>query len=525
MPPASSDSGAHTTDDARASLPSQQSQCRAPSDEQLASPHRLADDVLAELEADRLGAAGALFVDVVADHLARATDRTHAVTTGLSQAALAARFDSPLPRRGRPLRDVVARLAGDVAADAIRLSHPMYMGHQIGAPLPAAVWTEAVIGALNQAMTVAEMSPTATALETRLVRGLADLIGFSGDAGGHLTSGGTEATFTALLAARAHAMPDAWTGGIPADPPVVVCGEHAHYSTTRAVAELGLGTDRVIPIPSHRFRMDVDALAKMLRRLERQGRSVMAVVAAAGSTPTGAFDDLEAIGAICDARGVWLHVDAAQGGTALLSAAHRGRLSGIARARTVAWDPHKAMLIPISAGMLLARDEHDLDAAFAQRAPYLFHGALGEPKRGKRATDTGVRSFLCARRADALKLWVALERHGTDGLAALYERMCAVTRALYEQVEASESFETLHEPECNILCFRWVGNRTDAPDRLDALNGALRERYNASGRGWITGTVLDGRRVLRVTIANPRTTPADTQALLDGLSAAAREPR
>jgi L-2,4-diaminobutyrate decarboxylase len=335
-----------------------------------------------------------------------------------------------------------------------------------------------------------------------------------------MTSGGTEATFTALLAARARALPDAWARGVPADPPVVVCGEHAHYATTRAVAELGLGTDRVVPVPSVDYRMDPDALAATLDRLTAEGRAVMAVAAAAGCTPTGSFDDLDAIGAVCDARGLWLHVDAAQGGAALLSDTHCHRLRGLARARTVAWDPHKALGLPISAGLLLARDERDLDAAFAQRAPYIFHGtpAPAEP----RVADTGVRSFLCARRADVLKLWVALERHGTEGLAALYDHTCAVAQALYAQVRATPGFEAPHAPEANILCFRYVGDGTAGPARLDAVNRAARERYNASGHGWVTTTVLGGRRVLRVTVANPRTTPDDARALLAGLADAAR---
>src|SRR5919109_4998277 len=141
--------------------------------------------------------------------------------------------------------------------------------------------------------------------------------------------------------------------------------------------------------------MDTDALAATLAELERVGTPVMAVVATAGSTATGSFDDLETIGALCDARGIWLHVDGAHGASALLSATHRARLRGIERARSLAWDPHKMMLMPLSTGMLLVRDERQLEAAFAQKAPYLFHGGDDE-----RVWDQGTRSFMCSRRAD-----------------------------------------------------------------------------------------------------------------------------
>jgi L-2,4-diaminobutyrate decarboxylase len=175
------------------------------------------------------------------------------------------------------------------------------------------------------------------------------------------------------------------------------------------------------------------------------------------------------------------------------------------------------MLMPSQAGMLLVRDERDLEAAFSQRAPYLFQDV-----RGARAWDQGTRSFMCTRRADVLKVWVGLERYGADGMAQLYDYFCALARLVYDEVSARDDFEALHEPEGNILCFRYVGDRSRSDDELDDLNRRIRERYNASGEGWITATNLNGRRALRVTIMNPRTTAADVRAVVDGLAAAGR---
>ncbi len=474
------------------------------------------DNVFSELERDTAPEAGAGFVELVAGYFAETARGEGPVSPSFSPEEVAARFDEPLPREGRPLEGVLERLRREVMADANRLYHPLYVGHQVSPPLPAAVWTEAVIGALNQSLAVREMSPTATLVEHRVVRWLADLAGFGPEAGGTLTSGGTEATFTGLLAARNAAIPDAWENGVGADPPLVLYGEHAHYAGTRALGELGLGVRSGMPIPSRSFRMDVDALRAALARAEAEGRRVMAVVATAGSTATGSFDDLEAIGALCEERGVWLHVDGAHGASALLSETHRHRLAGLHRARSVAWDPHKMMLLPLSAGMVLVRDERDLERAFAQRAPYLFHG-----QEGGRTIDQGVRSFMCSRRADVLKLWVALQRYGAEGIGRVYDRLCGVTRAMYETMGEQEDFEALHEPECNILCFRYVGGGLDEA-RVDALNRALRPAYNRSGSGWITATVLQGRPVLRVTIMNPRTTPEHVAAVLDGVAEVGR---
>ena len=476
------------------------------------------DRVLAAVERDASREAGERFLALAADYLAATRDGAGPVSTPLPAGAIAARFDEPLPREGAPLERVVQRLRDEVIADANRLMHPMYMGHQVSAPLPAAVWAECIVAALNQSTAIWEMSPTATMVEDRLVQWMCDLAGWDAAAGGTLTSGGTEATFTALLAARARALPDAWQEGV-ADTvrertvPVVLCGEHAHYAVTRAVAELGLGMRRAIAIPSRDWRMDVGALAARLEELARAGTPVMAVVATAGSTATGSFDDLARIADLCARHGAWLHVDGAHGASALLSARHRGRMRGVERADSLAWDPHKMMLMPLAAGMLLVRDERALERAFAQHAPYLFHGG-GEA----RSPDQGRRSFLCSRRADAVKVWVALQRYGADGIARLYDRLCDVTASLAGRIAARDDFEALHEPESNILCFRWRGDGTLPDAALDEANRLLRERYNRSGRGWITATVLGGRRVLRVTVMNPRTTEAHVARLLDGLA-------
>ncbi len=481
-------------------------------EERGASSH-ISNDILSDLALDSSRDSGSLFVELVARYLEETGAEVGPVSTAQSIEAIAQRFDEPMPRQGRALRDVVDRIARDAVPDANHLTHPMYMGHQVSAPLPAAIWVEAVISMLNNSLAVREMSPTLTAIEHRVVRWMVDLAGLGPRGGGTLTTGGTEATFTALLAARARALPEAWEGGVAANAPVVLHGEHAHYSVTRAIAQLGLGTRRAIAISSRALCMDVHVLQRRLEQLTREGTRVMAVVATAGSTATGSFDDLEAIGEVCATHGVWLHVDGAHGASALFSSAHRVRMRGIEHASSVSWDPHKMMLLPLSAGLLLVRDERDLDAAFAQQAPYLFHGEDSD-----RIADQGVRSFMCSRRADALKVWVALQRYGADGMGALYDRLCAVTRTLHDAIGARADFEALHEPESNILCFRWTGSPRRDDSALDELNRDLRERYNRSGRGWITSTVLGGRRVLRVTMMNPFTHDEHVTRLLDGLA-------
>ena len=495
-------------------------------------------ETLAAIEDDTDSAVAAAFADLVSGYLRETRTGGGRVSTAFSPGELATRFDEPLPARGRSIQEVLARLQRDVLPDCNRLMHPRSMGHQVSAPLPAAVWTEALTAALNQSGAVWEMSPVGTVIETQGIRWMCSLAGLGGESGGTFTSGGTEATFAGLLAARQAALPGAWRRGVGSDPPVVVCGEHAHYGVGRAIGELGLGADNAVLVPSREWRMDAAALIATLDRLQAAGRKVMAVAATAGSTATGSFDDLEAIGRACEERGIWLHVDGAHGASALLSPNQRWRVAGIDKARSIAWDPHKMMLMPLTASAVLVRREGDLEAAFSQSAPYLFHAREG------RNWDQGLRSFTCSRRIDALKVWVALQRYGSEGLGALYDHLCASARSLYDLLAARRDFQVIHEPESNILCFRYVPPgvgrtpRSSSPFRssspslswssdgasdrdesgLDDLNLRLREAYNRAGDGWITTTVLGGRRVLRVTLMNPRTTTADLERVVEGLA-------
>src|SRR5258708_14493670 len=166
------------------------------------------------------------------------------------------------------------------------------MGHQVEAPLPSAIWSESLIAELNQSVAVFEMSPIATTIERRVVRWMCDLVGYGSAAAGTMTTGGTKATFTAFLAARAVAIPDAWENGVGPSPPILVCSEHAHYAVTRPPGELGLCVNKIVALASDGFRMSPRALRVALAKANAEERTVLPVSATARSTPTGTLDDL-----------------------------------------------------------------------------------------------------------------------------------------------------------------------------------------------------------------------------------------
>jgi L-2,4-diaminobutyrate decarboxylase len=453
--------------------------------------------------ADESAADGAAFAELIAGFMADAGSRDVPAPGTRDHAALDVMLDEPPPADGRPLAEVLDRVRREVLPNTAWIRDPRHMAHQLAPPLGVSVWSESLVGAINQSQAIAELSPMSTAIERRVIRWLADLTGFPAEAGGTFAVGATEATFTSLAAARAAAMPDAFEEGVSGDH-VILCGEHSHYSVARAAGLLGIGTRRCLRVPADaRFHMDPAALDRMLSE-----HRAIAVVATAGSTNVGGFDDLAAIAEVCRRHGTWLHVDGAHGASALLSAEHRHRMAGIEGATSLAWDPHKMLLMSVPASALVIRDEALLDAAFAQRAEYLFHAS-------GRTRDQGVRSFQCTRRSDALKVWIAWQRHGTAGLAATYDHLCETTAQIHALVEADPRYEALHVPESNILCFRHGGG--------DEVNERMRPLYNASGHGFISQTRLGGRPCLRITIMNPRTTADDGAAMLDEVDGIARE--
>ena len=392
----------------------------------------------------------------------------------------------------RPAEELRARLGGatpmecvrQLLDNAIQLHHPAYMGHQVCPPFPTAVIADFVISALNQSTAVWEMSPLGTVIEQEMMRWLIERAGYPDTALGTAVSGGSAANLTGLLAARARRP----------ERRVVVCGADTHYSVARAAAIMGAEAVSVPTDAAH--RMDVDALAALLESVKP-----MAIVATAGSTATGSFDDLRAIAALRDRHDTWLHVDAAHGASVLLSPSLRHLVDGLDLADSLSWDPHKMMWMPLSLGAILVRDGLWLRRAFAADAPYLFHGS----------GNLGEMTIQCSKRADAVKLWLTLQIAGTEPITRALDHVTAMTRYLYERVLASDDFEAMHEPEFNIFCFRH--RRGD--------NARIRDDLIRSGAAWITSTVLKGERVLRVTIINPRTERAHVDAMLDAVRRAA----
>jgi len=443
---------------------------------------------------------------------------------------------APLP--AAVAADRFAHLVQAMLERGLNLHDPRYIGHQVPAPVPLAGLFDAVGSVTNQVMAIYEMGPFATAVEQAMVQELGAAIGWTPDTfAGTVTHGGSLANLTALLTARNVALGTAWEQGLasvataraehpgperPQPAPVLVAHAEAHYSVARAAGILGIGSRQIVPVGlDEQGRMDPQRLDDALARLQAEGRPVVAVVACACATPTGAFDPLEEIADVCQRYQVWLHVDAAHGGSAVLSDRHRHLVAGLERADSVAWDAHKMLFVPGLCAFVLYRDKRHRFEAFQQDAPYLFDPAAP----GLAEYDSGTRTVECTKRAAAFGLWGVWALFGRQLFADMVDVTFALGRTFYEKLSAADDFVPLHEPQCNIVMFRHVptGLRDAPAESVGAFQLDLRRRLIESGEFYIVPSKRDGVGALRVTIINPLTTPTHLDQLMDALRRHGRE--
>jgi L-2,4-diaminobutyrate decarboxylase len=396
----------------------------------------------------------------------------------------------------------LVNLAREIREASLATSHPRYGAQQVAAPIPAAALVESVVAAMNQSLAVWEMSPIGTAIDRDLMAGFKKLFRYPKSAEGSLVPGGAFANLTALLAARDALEPRAAKNGRARI--AIIVGAQAHYSIARAAAILGLGRDAVFKVPlDAEFCTDVQQCDRAFTTAREAGFRKFILVGSAGSTPTGSFDDLVSLSEIARKHRAWFHVDAAHGAGLAFSRRFRGRLKGLDRADSLIFDPHKMMFMPLAAGGVLVRNGARLAEPLQEGAPYLFGSK-------RRFPDLGQLTIACSQRFDALKVWLVWRVYGAGLWDQLTTHVCDVARAAFQYCQESEILEPVHEPHSNIFCFRLRERGRDS----DRRHWAIKEEINESGYAYISSTVLDRQRVLRIVMMNPRTTANDVRDIL-----------
>jgi len=346
---------------------------------------------------------------------------------------------------------------------------------------------------------------------------LKEMLGYPSAASGVLTSGCSAANLIGLAVARnVKAGFDLRREGLRGAPQAMVlyASQEAHSSVQKAVELLGLGSDALhLVAVNDAFQIDLDALRAAITRDRRAGQLPFCVVGAAGTTNTGAIDDLRALAEICAEEDLWLHVDGAFGAWAALSPDAGHLVAGMERADSLAFDLHKWMYMPYEIGCVLVRDEQAHRQAFSLTPAYLAHGKGGGGLTGGDLPWFSDYSLQLSRGFRALKAWMSIKEHGARRYGRLIQQNIDQAHYLAEQIEAAPELALAAPVPLNVVCFRYVDPSLDDA-ALDEVNQQIVIALQEGGAAVVSGTVLGGRYVLHVANVNHRTRREDFELLV-----------
>ena len=432
-------------------------------------------------------------VDRVVEHFERMPDGP-AIRTA-SAAELRAALGGPVPQMpGDPL-DAMQTLVDVALANMQHGDHPRYFARVPGPSSYAGVLGEWLGTGFNAITSSWEGASGPATVELVALDWLRELLGLPEGTEGVLMSGGSLSNLTGLAAARNVAGPG-----------VVYLSDQTHASIGRALSALGFPAEDVRVLATDaRLRLTASTVSDAVREDRRRGRDPRFIVATAGTTNSGAVDELDALADLSQAEGLWLHVDGAYGAPAALCPSGRTALAGLERADSLVLDPHKWLFQPYDIGCLFVRQPGTLNGAFSMRPEYLAD------VRSSSEVNFGDRSLELTRRSRALKLWLMFKVCGARRLEAAIERCIALAEHAQRLLDDGPDWQVITPAQLGIVTFTRSGW---SPDEHSARAAAIAD----AGHATVTSTVLRGRRALRLCTINPRTTEADIALTLDYLA-------
>lgn len=462
-----------------------------------------------DLDLETMRRLGHQIADIVATHLASV--REEPVIAALPRRELNVALMEAAPRSPLDSDSIIASLRQNVFPYHAREPHPGFMAYVPSCPTFPALMGDWLATGYNFYAGVWPVAAGPNQLEMVVLEWIRNWTGMPEGASGLLTSGGSSANLTAMVAARHASLNE----GADISRLVVYASSQAHSSVLRAAWIAGLPRENVRIVGTDElFRMTAESLAALVAADRHAGLTPCMVVANAGSTNTGSVDALHDIADLCLREHVWLHIDAAYAGFAVLTEEGKSLLSGMERADSITLDPHKWLFVPFECGCLMVRDPAVLTSAFRIWPEYLKDVAPGEEE--VTFADRGVQ---LTRYSRALKIWFSVKYFGTELISAAIRDGMNRARVLESLVQASPHFEVLSPAQFGILCFRARPQSVDEGS-LDLLNDRVNARVVSEGKFLISSTRLGGKFSLRMCTLGFRTTEDDIRELFSSMERA-----
>lgn len=413
-----------------------------------------------------------------------------------------------LPEKGLGFDETLEKVGDVILPNLLRTWSTSYMPHLHSPALLETVMSELLIASFNDSMDSWDQGPAATEVEEGVIKGLLKLYGYSDNADGVFTSGGSQSNMSAIIAERDLYCSrvlgwDVKKNGLP---PVwnklrLYTSEISHFSMEKSAHILGLGYSAVRKVPvDSRFRLDISAFEKMLEEDTKEGLIPFLAVATIGTTDFGSIDDVAQMRRLCDRYNMFLHADAAYGSAVIMSNKYRSRLGDLSLCDSITIDFHKMFLLPISCSAVLVKDKSEL-GCFELHADYLNR----EEDEEDGYINLVGKSMQTTRRFDALKVFMAFQTRGRDGYDSLVTTLIDNASLFYSMIKDDSDFVVAVEPELSSVVF--------ALRKDDGVNKRVRRALLEEGTV-IGQTVVDGRVMLKFTLLNPNLKKNDFERII-----------
>jgi aromatic-L-amino-acid decarboxylase len=409
----------------------------------------------------------------------------------------------PLPQGGQSYQALLDFLFREAIPRSFTAAGPGYLAYVPGGGIYHAAVADYIADAVNRYVGVCAAAPVLAQLEANVVRWFCEIVGYGRGSGGVLTTGGSMANLIAIIAARKALLGDDFSKA------TLYCGDQVHHAFQKSATLAGFPAANIREIESDAlFRIRTDKLEEAMARDRAAGFKPFLLAGSAGTTNTGAVDDLDALGRIARGNGMWFHVDGAYGAFFMLTDRGRQRMRGIADADSVVLDPHKTLFLPFGTGALVVKDASLLRRAHSMHADYL--PAFQESDE---LVDFCELSPELSRDFRGLRVWLPLKLFGIEPFRRQLDEKLDLAAYAAEELKTIEGIEIVAEPQLSILAFR---HRT-----LD--NRALLARINAGKRVMLTPGVVGGEFVIRICVVSHRTHRDRIEMCLEDVRAAVGE--
>lgn len=467
-------------------------------------------DLSLELSADQMRRLVDQAMERIVPFVKSLPDQPAAETEG--GAELARSLVEPLPREGADFDKLLDLLFDRLIPQSFNTAGPGYLAYIPGGGLLHTAVAELISNAVNRYVGVWAAAPGLAQLEANVVRWFCEIVGFPEQARGFLTSGGSLSNFSAVVTARRERLPENFLRG------VIYTSDQVHHCVQKAALLAGFPAANIRELPcDERFRLRPEALERQIAQDRREGFQPFLAVASAGTTNTGAVDDMEAISEICRREDLWLHVDAAYGGFFMLTERGRETMRGLQYADSLTLDPHKGLFLPYGTGALLVRD------GAALRRAHSVHGDYMPPLQDDpMLVDFCEISPELSRGFRGLRAWLPIKLHGIGPFARNLDEKLDLTFWALDQLKALPEIEIVAEPQLSVIAFRYADPNL-GDEALNRLNRDFLKRINRRKRVYLTATTLGGRFVIRICVLSFRTHFERVEACIEDVKAALTE--